>query len=887
MNISKARGQGTVAERQNYLCFPRIFVYRGDVEFQGGVRHFVGRRTPRRQRIELKCRLLCQHAVRLTVRESIPDKISGFARLYDRIFLCHPWTTVLLFAAGIGFFGLHLKDFRMDASSDSLVLENDSDLKYYETTRALFGTDDYIILALSVRKSVISEDVLRMIDNLSNELRKLPSIESVNSILTVPLFESPKITLYEMGSHFQTLLMPSCNRQLAYRELTTSPLWRNNLLSEDGSTTSIILTMKPDERFKSLSEERYRLRRKKAEGTLTGGEAARLARVSREYGTRHAEISARRRADVRAIRDILRKYRSPSYEFAESGLPVIVADMVSYIERDILVFGIAVVLFLGCVLAFVFHQLKWILLPLVTCLIPVIFMMGYLGLTGWETTVVTANFSSLLLIVAMQNSIYLVVRFREIHARFPGMDKKEILFQSVRQISVPCFYTSATQVAGFATLVISGIRPVIDFGILMSIGLSLAYAVNFTFFPAAILLFPKGAPPPRHLATLDKSPVAFLASFTRQNRMVIGTLAAAVLGIGATGILRLRVENRFIDYFRKSTPISRGLTTIDNRLGGTTSLEVVLNGERADFWLDPQNLETLRKIHSYIEGLPNVGKVSSLYSLIEILTRVNNGVPPNKFVLNVARATLSDRMQQAYLHPYVTKDFSQARVFVRIRESSPTLNRDAMLQHLRGYLRNDLRLPENEAHITGLFVLYNNLLKSLFDSQIKTLGLVFLVIYLMLVGLFRSPYLALIAIGPAVLPVILILGTMGWLNISLDMMTIMIASVTCGIAVDNMIQYTFRYRQEFAKDGSYIGAMFRSHNSIGLAILYASLTIIAGFGILALSNFIPTIYFGLFTSLAMAAGFSGSLTLLPMLLSLLKPFGPACSATAGLSDSPR
>jgi predicted RND superfamily exporter protein len=276
--------------------------------------------------------------------------------------------------------------------------------------------------------------------------------------------------------------------------------------------------------------------------------------------------------------------------------------------------------------------------------------------------------------------------------------------------------------------------------------------------------------------------------------------------------------------------------------------------------------------------MPNVGKVSSLHTLVEILTRVNDGTPPNKFILNMARASLSERMQQAYILPYATRDFSKARIFVRIRESSPTLNRDAMLQQLKGYLRNDLGLAEDRARITGLFVLYNNLLKSLFDSQIKTLGLVFVVIYLMLVALFRSGYLALIAIVPALLPVFLILGTMGWAGISLDMMTIMIASVTCGIAVDNMIQYAFRYRAEFFKDRDYRAAMFRSHNSIGLAILYASLTIIAGFGILALSNFIPTIYFGMFTSMAMSAGFLGSLTLLPMLLSLLKPFGDSETA---------
>jgi predicted RND superfamily exporter protein len=237
-------------------------------------------------------------------------------------------------------------------------------------------------------------------------------------------------------------------------------------------------------------------------------------------------------------------------------------------------------------------------------------------------------------------------------------------------------------------------------------------------------------------------------------------------------------------------------------------------------------------------------------------------------------------MQQAYILPYATRDFSKARVFVRIRESSPTLDREGMLRQLTGFLRQDLKLTEDQARITGIFVLYNNLLKSLFDSQIKTLGLVFFVIYLMLLALFRSPCLALIAIGPAILPVFLILGTMGWVGISLDMMTIMIASVTCGIAVDNMIQYAFRYRSEFAKDRDYTKCMFRSHNSIGLAILYASLTIIAGFGILALSRFIPTVYFGVFTSMAMSAGFLGSLTLLPMLLSMLKPFGASSESVS-------
>ncbi len=799
---------------------------------------------------------------------------SAFARHYRRIVLGHPLSIVLLFLAALFFFGYHLRSFRMDASSDSLVLENDRDLKYYEATRALFGSDDYVILALSHPEGVFTQSVLDTIRDLSGELGTLSNIESVTSILTVPLFHSPPVTIYEMGSGFKTLLMEGCDREAAARELTASPLWRNNLVSPDGKTTSIVLTFRPDEAFTSLRNERYRLRRAVADGRASGAERATLEKFDSEYKAAHAELSSRRRQDVRTLREILSRYRARGFEIVESGLPMIVADMVTYIERDIVVFGIAVVLFLALVLTLVFRELRWTVLPILTCSIPVVFMMGYLGLTGWETTVVTANFSSLLLIISMQNCIYVIVRFRELHARSPELAKEDILFQSVRQVSVPCAFASATAMVGFAALMVSGIRPVIDFGILMSTGLGLAYAVNFIFFPAAIMLLPQGPVPARKFAVLERSPVSFLAEFSLGHGKAIIIGAAACVAVGAVGISRLEVENRFIDYFRAFTPISRGLVLIDQRLGGTTSLEVVLDGGERDYWLEPRNLEALRKIHRFIESLDNIGKVSSLDSLVTILTRVNDGIPPNRFILGLARATLGEQMRRAYLSPYVTEDFSRARIFVRIPESSPTLRRDALLTELSGFLRNEMNLPEDKARITGLFVLYNNLLKSLFDSQIKTIAMVFAAIYTMLVILFRSPFAALAGILPATLPVFIVLGTMGILGISLDIMSIMIASVTMGIAVDNMIQYKFRFRSEYRAGRDYALATRRSHNSIGLAILYSNLTIVSGFAILALSNFIPTVYFGLFTSLAMAAGFSASLTVLPMLLGWWRPFGP-------------
>ena len=374
------------------------------------------------------------------------DQASPFATWYDRIVLCYPAAVVLLYLVGFLFFAYQLQFFRMDASSDSLVLENDADLKYYNNTREIFGSDDYIIVALSHDRSVLSDNVLANVEGIAKELGSLEAVSSVQSILSVPLFHSPKVSLFEMGSKYQTLLMEDTDRRLAFEELTQSPLFSNNLISSDGKTTAIIVTFKPDLEYNQLRDERFELRQRRAEGTWTEEERLRLDEVSSLYNTRHAKLSGQRRDDVGRIRGILANYRDQGYQLAESGLPVIVADMVSYIERDILVFGIAVIVFLAIVLSFLFRQTRWVLLPLSTCSITVVFMMGYLGLTGWETTVVTSNFSSLLLIVSMAYAMHLTVRYREIHARSPERGHREILLEAVRRISVPTFYTSATTV---------------------------------------------------------------------------------------------------------------------------------------------------------------------------------------------------------------------------------------------------------------------------------------------------------------------------------------------------------------------------------------------------------------------------------------------------------
>ena len=209
----------------------------------------------------------------------------------------------------------------------------------------------------------------------------------------------------------------------------------------------------------------------------------------------------------------------------------------------------------------------------------------------------------------------------------------------------------------------------------------------------------------------------------------------------------------------------------------------------------------------------------------------------------------------------------------RILDSKPDLRRKELLETVRRDLGKKLGLEAQEVTVSGLLVLYNNMLQSLFKSQIKTIGFVMLGIAIMFLVLFQSITLSIIGILPNLLGAVVVLGVMGWANIPMDMMTITIAAITIGIAVDNGIHYIYRFREEYALSRSYVETLHICHSNIGRAVFYTTTTIIFGFSILVFSNFIPTIYFGLLTAAAMFIALLAALTVLPKLILLWKPFG--------------
>ncbi|WP_287418995.1 MMPL family transporter [Reinekea sp.] len=829
--------------------------------------------------------------------------------------------------------GYQTRHFALDASAESLLLENDSSLEYFREVSERYGSQEFLVLTFTPNGPLFGAESLGALTALRNELRELPRVASVVTVMDVPLLANPPVPMAQLVANIKTLETPEVDVALAKTELANSPLYVNLLLNLDANTTALQINFPIDQAKADLLSVRTELRQQVA-NLPKNGAAKQLALIDQLIFQHNRNVADFLHQDIETIRGIIATYRGQG-ELHLGGVPMIADDIVRFVKNDLILFGSGVFLLIVLTLAVIFRQLRWVVLPLVCASAVVLAMLGLLGWWRWPVTVISSNFISLLLILTLSMNIHMIVRYRELLRRNPAWDQRQLVVTTVRLIAIPCVYMALTTAVAFLSLISSGIRPVINFGWMMTVGILVAFVMTFVLFPALLMLIGKD----RQSGEVEGGgPVPLmLANFTLRNGRLIILLGVAIAGFTLIGISRLIVENSFIDYFDEETEIYQGMTVIDQRLGGTTPLEVIvafgdqtippavsvaspemapnsadtdLPAETVDdfsddfsdefvdedfltmdgdgigsfeddfvgiddpdkYWYTTDKVERIKKLHRYLDELPQTGKVLSLATMMEIAEEFNDGVPLTNIQLALLYTVVPQEFRAIVVDPYVSVADNQARLSVRILDSREGLQRDMLLKQIERDAVELLGFAPGEVRLTGMMVLYNNMLQSLFQSQILTLGGVFFGIMLMFLILFRSLKLALIAMVPNLLAAMLVLGMMGWLGIPLDIMTITIASITIGIAVDNTIHYIVRFKAEFAHDGNYVEALKRSHNSIGKAIFYTSVTIIMGFSILALSNFKPTIYFGLLTAFAMGVALLGALTLLPKLIVIFKPF---------------
>ena len=852
--------------------------------------------------------------------------VKNISDAFRKVLINHPLIGLLVLL-GIGiFFSFHAKDFKLDASADALVLENDPDLAYFRESSKHYTSTPFVFITYSHKKGLFSNDALQDIKSLRNELSALERVQSVTSMLDVPLLRSPPVPLGDLANNIRTLEMADTNRDLARIELTTSPIYKNLIISPEGDTTALQVSFKPETRYRELLEQRNDLKQKQRETNLTSEERQELKQVIQLFQQEKTSSAALLHQDIQQIRTIIEKYRNNA-TLHLGGVPMIADDMMSFVRNDLSTFGIGVLIFLILTLTVIFRQLRWVIIPMICCTYSAVIMVGLLGFLDWRATVVSSNFISLMLILTMSITMHLIVRFKEVSSEQFEAGKTENLITTVREIFAPCLYTALTTIVAFSSLIISGIVPIVNFGWMMSIGVAVSFIVSFTLFPILIILIGKK----NEKKTEFKSSrfTAFIGHYTAHHPRLIYSLAGLLIVFTGIGLTRLEVENSFISYFDKDTEIYQGMKLIDDKLGGTTPLDVIIkldyagnidteknsgvvNATRSDltndtvledefveddffsddfetddfdtesdeandtpgkYWFTREKMDAARQVHQYLDSLPQTGKVLSIDTMMQVAEEFNEGKTLDTLALTLLYSKIPEDFHSILINPYISFDHNEMRFTIRVRESEADLRRNQLLTKIHHDLTKKFGFAESQVHLTNMLVMYNNMLQSLFRSQILTISVVMAGIMLMFMLLFRSVKLAIIGIIPNALSAASVLAIMGWLNISLDMMTITIAAIVIGIGVDDTIHYIHRFGKEIKLDYDYQAAISRSHETIGNAMYYTSLVIMIGFSILVLSNFVPTIYFGLLTGLAMFVALISNLTLLPLLIALIKPFG--------------
>lgn len=816
--------------------------------------------------------------------------------LYDNSVLKYPRLTIVLLGVVLAFFAASVPNFKLDASSDSLLLENDEDLRRFRQVAERYDVREFLFVTVTPNADLFDPSTIDLVGELRDDLAALGAVHSVISMLDVPLVKNVDGTLAEISKNFRLLEYDDVDIERARLELTTSPIYRDLVVNTKGTLTAIQIFLNYNEDFVAAQKRRNGLVAKRDAEGLTELEQNELERILLDYSRMKNVADAANHEAIAEIRRVMSKYAGRATLYL-GGVPMIVDDMVSFIGNDLVVFGTGVAMFLIVMLSIIFREPRWVVLPLASCLYAGTLMVGLLGLLGWNVTIISSNFISLMLIITMSMNIHLIVRYRELFRdAADDVTQYDLVRETMRHMVRPCLYTALTTIIAFTSLVVSGIKPVIDFGWMMTIGLSVVFMTSFTLFPALLLLLRKRAlrrPEGQHYVFTEG-----LGRFTEKHGAIVLGIAVIVAILGAVGIQKLEVENSFINYFHEDTEIYQGLKQIDENLGGTTPLDIVLDfnpgdpeeGEQdsdfddlsdlfneidsddGDAWFTPTKVDKIKRVHDYLDSLEAVGKVLSLATVVRVAEELNEGREFDAFQLNVIYKRMPHVLRAAMIDPYVSITEDEARVSVRIYDSMPNLRRKTLLEQIDRELHEEIGLEREEYQLAGLLVLYNNMLQSLFKSQIQTLGVVMLGILLMLWILFRSFKVALIGVIPNLLAAGSILGIMGWLGIPLDMMTITIAAITIGIAVDDCIHYLYRFKEEYPESQDYIATMHYCHANIAKAAFYTTITITVGFSILVLSNFIPTILFGVLTAVAMVVALTAALTLMAKLIISWRPF---------------
>ena len=779
-----------------------------------------------------------------------------------------------------------LKKFSFDASADTLIDTLDPDYIRTQINAQMFGEQSFIIIAYTPeQEDPFSKTVLKQVLNTEEQLAKLNNVESTLSLASVPIFAD--INNFEAAIDADNLSWKKKKHSPeTLRNVTKShPIYEDALINKNQDTLGIQVVFSENTALKKVQAQITAIKKTFLTSTLSDEQHDTLNELRHNREQLEAEYASTIYKTLEKIQETLAPLRKTGKLYL-GGNRLLSYQLKNIINRDLFIFGLTIFALIVGMLAILFRQVIWVVLPMLTCAMALVITLSTLGIFGFRVTVISANVITLQIILTLSIIIHLIVEYRELLSR--DLDKPQYkdmpkhventvpkrVSEMVRNKFKPCLFAGLTTGLGFGSLVFSGIQPIISFGWMMMIALSISIVVALGFFPAALsLLKPSNKPPssPRALHQLLNTCASWVTR--KSNMILLAWLALSALSI--LGIFKLNANNSFINYFRESTTTYRDLAFIDQEFGGSVALDIIFSAPQdSEYAFDQKSLRAIQSITEQLDDLDETGRVSSVADFTRI-ARVAQGKPLTIYEVNAIYEILPPSIKRQVVKPYFNEESKKHRINVRIKDSSEDFNRTELIDTI-SHISEEAAWQDNQIQLSNVFLLYEKILVKLVKSQFKTLAIVYGVMFILLTLVFSSLRIAAVALVPNFAATSLLFGVMGVTHTPLDLMTMTIAAVAIGISVDDTIHYIHRYLKEKAnatKENTEessakatVDAIKASHLGVGYALLYTTLIIVVGFGSLILSDFMPSVYFGFLASVTMLIALLCDLTLLPALL---------------------
>ncbi len=775
------------------------------------------------------------------------------------------WVILLVVVAITGVLGWQIRHFEIDASADTLLTHGNEKYIQSKLVSEEFSPEEFLFVAYQPKdRPLLSAETFEDLRSLSDEIEQLERVESVRSILNVPL---PTLagegSMGNMDPAALTIERAGFSIDAIASALRGHPIYEDLLVDSELTVTALQVLFRPNSELAALQSRITALEAASLESTPGEDAEDELEQLRLDAAPLQKELTDVRNGEVEAIRNIVAEYEDTA-DIYLGGVHVLGYQLVEIVRNDLVVFGAAIACLIAILLLVLFREIRWILVAFACCLTSIVCTIGLFGLLGFKATVISANFIALQLILTLALVVHLIVQYREYARVNTDWQQPQLIRETMRTKIPPSLYTAVTTAIGFGSLLASGLQPVISFGWMMMIAMAVSLGITLLLFPALLTIL-------NRRTEVDETGIVrrLLGGFAElsvSRPALVGISTSILFLVCVAGFLRLDVENSFINYFAESTDAHRELTFIDEHMGGSTPLDIVYTTPPAagELLMEAETFTTMQKIQALLEQHEAVGKILSLVNYTELAREVNDGMPLTEYEITAAYRLMDDDLRDSLLGSYFSPESRDVRISLRIQDTTPDLDRGELLQALRSDVEAVLG-EDADYRMTNLFVLYQDILERLYRSQIVTLGIVFVAVFVAFLVIFRSLRIATIATVPNVLVTATVFGIMGWFGIALDLMTITIAAVAMGIAVDDAIHYIHRYRIEAGKSDP-ATAIRKTHASVGFALLYTTLIIVVGFGSLAFSDFVPSVLFGLLTGVALTGALLFNVTVLPVLL---------------------